>query len=64
VNTGDWVESGTAIVEHHDGTLELVHWAAVEGRPTGPDRSDLQETDDFPDRGLVAAFLSFTGDAQ
>ena len=24
-NTGDWVESGTAIVEHHDGTMELIH---------------------------------------
>lgn len=27
VNCGDWVESCTAIVEHHDGTLELVDWA-------------------------------------
>lgn len=26
VNTGDWVESATAFVEHHDGTLELIHW--------------------------------------
>lgn len=25
-NTGDWVESCTAIVEHHDGTMELIHW--------------------------------------
>ena len=24
LNTGDWVESCTAIVEHHDGRLELV----------------------------------------
>jgi UDP-2,3-diacylglucosamine pyrophosphatase LpxH len=24
-NTGDWVESGTAIVEHFDGRLELIH---------------------------------------
>ncbi len=29
VNTGDWVESCTAIVEHYDGTLELVRWADV-----------------------------------
>jgi UDP-2,3-diacylglucosamine pyrophosphatase LpxH len=27
VNTGDWVESCTAVVEHYDGTLELVRWA-------------------------------------
>lgn len=26
VNTGDWVESCTAVVEHLDGRLELVHW--------------------------------------
>ena len=24
-NTGDWVESCTAIVEHYDGTMELIH---------------------------------------
>ena len=26
-NDGDWVESRTALVEHFDGTLELLHWA-------------------------------------
>lgn len=30
VNTGDFVESCTAIVEHHDGTLELIHWKKQE----------------------------------
>lgn len=25
-NCGDWVESCTALVEHHDGTLEILHW--------------------------------------
>jgi UDP-2,3-diacylglucosamine pyrophosphatase LpxH len=25
-NDGDWVESRTALVEHYDGRLELVHW--------------------------------------
>jgi UDP-2,3-diacylglucosamine pyrophosphatase LpxH len=29
LNTGDWVESCTALVEHHDGRLELIDWAAV-----------------------------------
>jgi UDP-2,3-diacylglucosamine pyrophosphatase LpxH len=28
-NDGDWVESCTALVEHQDGQLELVDWAAV-----------------------------------
>lgn len=27
-NDGDWVESQTALVEHLDGRLELIHWAA------------------------------------
>lgn len=26
LNTGDWVESCSAIIEHQDGRLELVHW--------------------------------------
>jgi len=31
LNDGDWVESCTALVEHHDGRLELIDWA-VENR--------------------------------
>jgi UDP-2,3-diacylglucosamine pyrophosphatase LpxH len=26
VNCGDWVESCTAVVEHQDGRLEIIHW--------------------------------------
>ena len=29
INDGDWVESCTALVEHHDGRLELIEWAAL-----------------------------------
>ncbi|MDR7032268.1 UDP-2,3-diacylglucosamine diphosphatase [Mesorhizobium sp. BE184] len=29
INTGDWVESCTAVVEHFDGRMELLHWAHV-----------------------------------
>lgn len=29
INDGDWVESCTALVEHFDGRLELVDWAAL-----------------------------------
>jgi UDP-2,3-diacylglucosamine pyrophosphatase LpxH len=29
MNTGDWVESCTALVEHHDGRLELIDWVAL-----------------------------------
>jgi len=28
-NDGDWVEGCTALVEHHDGTMEILHWADV-----------------------------------
>ncbi len=26
VNTGDWVDSGTAVVEHFDGRIEIIRW--------------------------------------
>ncbi len=30
VNTGDWVESLTAVVEHQDGRLEVIAWTERE----------------------------------
>jgi len=30
VNCGDWVDSCTAIVEHLDGTLELISWGGMQ----------------------------------
>jgi UDP-2,3-diacylglucosamine pyrophosphatase LpxH len=33
-NDGDWVESCTALVEHHDGRMEVLHWAdEIAARP-------------------------------
>lgn len=29
-NDGDWVESCTALVEHHDGRMELIQWHTVD----------------------------------
>lgn len=26
INTGDWVDSGTAVVEHFDGRIEIIRW--------------------------------------
>ncbi|MBA3446450.1 MAG: hypothetical protein H0T56_02355, partial [Pseudaminobacter sp.] len=26
INTGDWVESCTAVAEHDDGRMEIIHW--------------------------------------
>ena len=37
VNTGDWVESCTAVVEHPDGRFELLRWPADAPRGTGED---------------------------
>ena len=49
LNDGDWVESCTAVVEHHDGRLELLDWAALNrfsffARPTGRHSARLPET--------------------
>jgi UDP-2,3-diacylglucosamine pyrophosphatase LpxH len=30
LNDGDWVEHCTALVEHHDGTMEVLHWSERE----------------------------------
>jgi UDP-2,3-diacylglucosamine pyrophosphatase LpxH len=34
INTGDWVESCTALVEHFDGTMELITWNPVAATAT------------------------------
>ncbi|NBN63494.1 UDP-2,3-diacylglucosamine diphosphatase [Microvirga tunisiensis] len=38
INTGDWVESCTAVAEHHDGTFEVIRWVerAVSETSAGP----------------------------
>jgi UDP-2,3-diacylglucosamine pyrophosphatase LpxH len=38
VNTGDWVESCTAVVEHYDGELELIRWTEAQARVDRPVR--------------------------
>jgi UDP-2,3-diacylglucosamine pyrophosphatase LpxH len=38
INCGDWVDSCTAIVEHHDGQLELIQWG---GRKAGEEHTTL-----------------------
>ncbi len=36
LNCGDWVDSCSAIVEHYDGRLEVVHWGAPDGAQVQP----------------------------
>ena len=40
INTGDWVESCTAIAEEYDGQFELITWTAM--APTAPRRRRLR----------------------
>jgi len=42
VNTGDWVESCTAVAEHHDGRLEIIRWT-VAMLGSQPDEETLPE---------------------
>jgi hypothetical protein len=43
VNCGDWVDSCTAIVEHDDGSLELIAWGSSGQIESEPDRQpDIQ----------------------
>ncbi|KQT57399.1 MULTISPECIES: UDP-2,3-diacylglucosamine diphosphatase [unclassified Aureimonas] len=38
VNTGDWVESCTAVAERHDGTLEMIRWTQLVEQTAHPRR--------------------------
>ena len=40
INCGDWVDSCTAIVEHTDGRMELVHWKGSQADTTRPGAMD------------------------
>jgi UDP-2,3-diacylglucosamine pyrophosphatase LpxH len=41
INCGDWVDSCTAVIEHHDGRMELVHWNG--GEITHPAQAVAEE---------------------
>ena len=38
-NDGDWVESRSALVEHHDGRLELIFWQPGHAAEVPPSRA-------------------------
>lgn len=42
-NCGDWVESLSALVEHHDGRLEIVHWHAPQAAVAPQAASETEE---------------------
>ena len=37
INTGDWVESCTAVAEHHDGRMEIIRWTQLLDQPEAVD---------------------------
>jgi hypothetical protein len=39
INTGDWVESCTAICETHEGQFELIRWVAQTQPVTKPPKA-------------------------
>ena len=43
-NDGDWVESRSALVEHMDGRLEIVHWLPTHEVPAAAAAPSLKET--------------------
>jgi hypothetical protein len=45
LNSGDWVESLTGIVEHHDGRFEVIDFAHFRERyPLGDEAGEIAET--------------------
>ena len=43
INTGDWVESCTAVAENHDGTIEMICWPLVRAAPAPADMGEVAE---------------------
>ncbi|TIX62441.1 MAG: UDP-2,3-diacylglucosamine diphosphatase, partial [Mesorhizobium sp.] len=53
INTGDWVESCTAVVEHFDGRMEILTWAHV--LPEAPAGKDVLVPVNIKGRAVQAA---------
>lgn len=47
LNSGDWVESLTAILEHHDGRFELITYKEFSARFAPPSAGEEDTRDDF-----------------
>ena len=54
MNDGDWVESCTALVEHFDGTWEIIYWAD-EVAKAGVSVTKLMREDAQDERGIAEA---------
>ena len=47
-NTGDWVESGTALVEHVDGQINLINWLDQSSRNNTEEPVNEEELEHLP----------------
>ncbi|MDA8233005.1 MAG: UDP-2,3-diacylglucosamine diphosphatase [Magnetospirillum sp.] len=59
-NCGDWVESCTAVVEHFDGSLEIVRWSEAGARAA--DRGAQEKLCEYlssPTPGILRSMVSF-----
>lgn len=56
-NCGDWVESCSALVEHHDGSLELLRWADTVASLKRSQVADRERMTLFPDDELVVTLV-------
>ena len=54
-NDGDWVESCTSLVEHHDGRLELITWADVQAPAAEAGRQNAEAPEEVALRFEPAA---------
>ena len=54
-NDGDWVESCTALVEHFDGTLEVLHWLEENKHELFP-IAPTPQTDPLPSKEMECAY--------
>lgn len=54
-NCGDWVESCSALVEHHDGSLELLRWADTMASLKWARFEDREHLTLFPEEELVVS---------
>jgi hypothetical protein len=63
LNSGDWVESLTAILEHHDGRFELITYKEFAARFAPPPASEDDAHDEpvpFPAPSALANTLAST----
>lgn len=54
LNTGDWVESCTAIAEHYDGTMEVLHYPSILRARAEEEAAALKASEPLQGRRAVA----------